>query len=507
VTTDALRDSGLANLLRRGFVPLIGAVLLAAVSAAAGPEVLITAMIGMLAVAIVATRPAWAVAILLTFLMVQYGSRRYEREGVAGIAALLPSGSGLLTVNNLLGLFLALLMLYHIYRDNDWTFLRSRPLHLIVLITAMLALSGLMSGIDPSQFEDIGLSMSSAQDPTRLLISRALFLVLFIFFVRRPKDIRLLVGVFVALALMTAWSGSQASFVGGGRPEIADYRAGGTAVLIQSTQNPNRLALVCTIALVMIWEFAQANTRRVWRWAAMAASLLLVLTVFLSASRGGLIGMSVAGLMLFVRVRGGSGGILYLLAAVAIGAVLISEMVPPEAFERLSNLPGLSNEDAMSSAEGEGSLQRRSYTYELGFKLWEKAPILGFGPGNWPLVRFVNDPLRSAAAPHSSYMQALVEGGVVSLVLYLTLFWVTIRDLVRCERSPEAMTRAKRDGLDWVLAGTRICLVTMMVFSLFADLWYLVFAYYLIGLACVLTQRYLPVAQAAPHAAPMLQAA
>ena len=88
--------------------------------------------------------------------------------------------------------------------------------------------------------------MSSAQDPTRLLISRALFLVLFVFFVRRPKDLRLLVAVFVALALMTAWSGSQASIIGGGRPEIADYRAGGIEVLIESTQNPNRLALICT---------------------------------------------------------------------------------------------------------------------------------------------------------------------------------------------------------------------------------------------------------------------
>jgi len=72
----------------------------------------------------------------------------------------------------------------------------------------------------------------------------------------------------------------------------------------------------------------------------------------------GLIGMALAGLMLFVRVRGGSGGVLYLLAAVVIGAVLISEMVPPEAFERLSNLPGLHGDTDGGSAEGEGSLQR-----------------------------------------------------------------------------------------------------------------------------------------------------
>ncbi|MFN8643958.1 MAG: O-antigen ligase family protein [Candidatus Binatia bacterium] len=485
--------------MRRVLWPVVGSVALAAVSATAGPEMLIATLVALVAVTIVATRPTWGVATLLTLLMVQYGSRRYEREGVAGIISLLPGGAGLLTVNNLLGLFLALLMFYEIYRDNNWSFLRSRPLHLVILITAVLALSDFMSGIDPSQFDQIGLSMSTGQDPIRLLVSRALFLVLFIFFVRRPRDVRLLIAVFVGLAVITAWSGAQASFVGGGRPEIADYRAGGTEVLIQSTQNPNRLALVCTIALVMIWTYAQADVVRRWRLLALAACLLMVLTVFLSASRGGLIGMSVAGLMLFVRVRGGSGGVLYLLAALTIGAVLISEMVPPEAFERLGNLPGLSRDDGMGSAEGEGSLQRRSYTYKLGVELWEKAPIIGVGPGNWPLVRFMNDPLRSAAAPHSSYLQALVEGGVVSLALYLALFAIAVRDLVRCERSPEAMAAAKRDGLDWVVAATRICLITLMVFSLFADLWYLVFAYFLIGLACVLTQRYLPLAGAAPQ--------
>lgn len=489
MSATTLRDSSAAA-LRRGLWPILGGVVLAMISLAAGPEVLTMALIGVAGVAFIATRPAWGVAILLTLLMVQYGPRQYERGGIASIINLLPAGSGLLTLNNMLGLFLTVLMVYHVYRDNDWSFAHSRALRLMLLVTAMLVLSGFMSGIDPSQFDAIGLRVSIGQDPSRLLISRALFLALFIFFIRQPRDVRLLVGVFVALAVITAWSGSQASFVGGGRPEIADYRAGGTAVLIQSTQNPNRLALVCTIAFVMIWEFAQANALRRWRWLAMGALLLLVLTVFLSASRGGLIGMALAGLMLFVRVRGGSGGVLYLLAGLAIGAVMISEMVPQEAFERLGNLPGLHQGD-LGSAEGGGSLERRSYTYQLGVELWEKAPVIGFGPGNWSLVRFLNDPLRSAAAPHSSYLQALVEGGVISLALYLTLFALTIRDLVRCERSPEIMARARGDGLDWVLAGTRICLVAFLVFSLFADLWDLIFAYFLIGLAAVLTQRYL----------------
>jgi O-antigen ligase len=272
---------------------------------------------------------------------------------------------------------------------------------------------------------------------------------------------------------------------------FADYRAGGTQVLIQSTQNPNRLALVSTIALVLIWEFSQAHRLRRWRWAAMAASLLMVLTVFLSASRGGLVGMSIAALLLFVRRRGGSSRKLYGIAAFGLGALLISEIVPPEALNRITNVPGITASSA-GGDPGAGSVQRRSYTYGLAIDLWQKAPLVGIGPGNWPLVRFLNDPLRSAAAPHSSYMQALVEGGLVSLTLYLVLFYVTVRDLWRCEASPQVMAQARQDGLDWLLAATRVCLVAFMVFSFFADLWDLVFAYFLLGLAAVLIQRYQP---------------
>ena len=495
MNASSLRHSGVAALQRLPLLALAGAALVALVAVASGPVLLTTTVIGIAAVLLIATRPQWGVAFILFTLMVQYGNRRYEREGFAGLASLLPGGSGLFTVNNMLGLFLGLLLIYQLYRDGDWSFLRSRQLQLMALITAVFALSGFMSGIGPADFADVGLRATVAQDPVRLLVSRGLFLVLFVFFLRQPADLRMIVGVFVVLALLTAWSGAGAAITGGGRPEVADYRAGGTQVLIQSTQNPNRLALVSTIALVLIWEFSQAHRLRRWRWAAMAASLLLVLTVFLSASRGGLIGMSIAALLLFVRRRGGSSRMLYGIAAFGLGALLISEIVPPEALSRLTNVPGVT-ESSSSSDPGGGSVQRRTYTYGLAIDLWQKAPLVGVGPGNWPLVRFLNDPLRSAAAPHSSYMQALVEGGLVSLTLYLVLFYVTVRDLWRCEASPHVMAQARQDGLDWLLTATRVCLVAFMVFSFFADLWDLVFAYFLLGLAAVLIQRYQPLIRA-----------
>jgi O-antigen ligase len=197
-------------------------------------------------------------------------------------------------------------------------------------------------------------------------------------------------------------------------------------------------------------------------------------------------------MMLFVRRRGGSGRLLYALAVVVIGGMLIQEVVPQQALDRITNIPGISRQDPNSSAAGEGSIERRKYTYEIGIKIWQKAPLVGVGPGNWPYVRFLTDPLRSAAAAHNSYLAALAEGGIITLALYALLFYVVIRDLLRCERDPRIVEQARRDGLEWLLAATRICLIAFLVFSLFADLWDLVFSYFLLGVAAVLIERYRP---------------
>jgi O-antigen ligase len=325
------------------------------------------------------------------------------------------------------------------------------------------------------------------------LVSRAFFLVLFVFFLQEPRDLRLVVGLFVGLAFLTAWSGSSAAITGTGQLDMSAYRAGGLEVLIQSTKNPNRLALVATLAMVFAWEYGQAYQSRRWvRGSALAIALLMVVTVFLSASRGGLIGLVVAGMMLFVRRRGGSGRFLYGLVAIVVGIMLVRELVPEQVVERITNIPGITRSDPEASSAGGGSLERRRYTYEIGLQIWRTAPIVGVGPGNWPYMRFLLDPLHSVGVAHNSYLAALAEGGIISLVLYLTLFYVTVRDLLRCERHPDSVQRAKDDGLHWLLPATRICLIAFLVFSLFGDLWDLVFSYFLIGVAAVLIIRYQP---------------
>src|SRR4029453_5079364 len=132
-----------------------------------------------------------------------------------------------------------------------------------------------------------------------------------------------------------------------------------------------------------------------------------------------------------------------------------------------------------SNAPGSGSAQRRAYTLEIGAKIWTQAPIFGVGLGNWSYKRFLMAPARSTAPAHNSYLNALVEGGVVSFVLYLLLFRFTLRQLGASERPPSVGRRPAAGGLLWMVSDVRICMLSLMVFAIFADLWELVVFYFL----------------------------
>ena len=478
--------------------PVIFTLTLAAIGLLIGPEILIVGLIGVGGAIAIGMRPQLGVALLLSLLMVQYGQRGTEREGIADtISNLVPQGTGFLTINNALGMYLVALLVYDQFFAKDWSFLRNRIFQLILVVTIVQVFSGLVSGIKFTDQIAMGLQSTSAEDPSRVLITRALFVALFLYFVREPRDLRMILALFIVLTVVTAWTGSQAALTGYGAMDVSRMsagRAGGLDVLIQSSKNPNRLALIATLGLVYIWEYSQAHQMRKWfRWVALGVALLMIVTVFLTASRGGLIGLVVVGSMLFVRKSGGSGRWLYGMAAVLLAGVLIAELVPEESMERITNIPGISKEDP--NAPGAGSTERRAYIFSIGFQIWEKSPIIGIGPGNWSYVRYQVDPIRSVAVAHDSYLAALAEGGVISLGLYLLLFYVTIRDLLRCERNPDIVELAKSEGLEWVLGATRICMIGFMVFSIFSDLWDLIFSYFLLAVSSALVQRYQPSAR------------
>jgi len=467
-------------------LPLAAFAILSVIAAAVEPELTSFLILGLVCLSVIAWRPYLGVAIILTMFLIEYGERRGGAFG-----EFVTAGSGLLTINNVIGLFLATLLMHRVYVDRDWSFLHSRQVYLMIIITVVLVLSAVWNRVDYSDLEMVGIQ-GPTQNPARLMISRALFLLLFVAFVRRPRELRLMVGIFLALALASALAGYSNAMAGTGfRAAVAEsgYRAGGVAVLIEEARNPNRLALICSLALIFIWEYAQTVYQNWRRVVSLATVALLVLTVFLTASRGGVAGLVATGLFLLSRSGERAKRLAYAAVVTILAFVVIREFIPEPTAERLEAVPGLSEE---VGGEGMGSAYRRSYGWAIAAKIAAQHPLLGVGLENWGFERFHLDPLRITTPPHNSYLLALAEGGIFTLTLYLALFWFTLRELRMIESNARIMHRAREEGLDWVIRGTHVAMLSYMVFALFGDIWVLVSFYLMLGLSGVLIHRYAP---------------
>lgn len=99
----------------------------------------------------------------------------------------------------------------------------------------------------------------------------------------------------------------------------------------------------------------------------------------------------------------------FVLAAVAMGVLLQDRLV------------------AASASWGERALQMRD-----GVTLWLAKPVLGVGPNNWQyLYPYVQTAPYDANVVHSSIVQALVDAGVLGLVVMVAMAAVGVRDLLR----------------------------------------------------------------------------
>jgi O-antigen ligase len=469
-------------------LPLAGLALVATLAATVHPQTVFYLMIGAVGVSVLVWQPHVGVGAILALLLVEY------RERVSDLlSSLVPAGSGLLSVNNGIGLLLGVLLVYRVYSEQDWSFLRSRQVQLILLIAVAFVISGLLSSVNIDEMVALGLR-EKGQDPTRFVFSRALFVLFFVAFVRGPRALRLMIGIFLVLALASALGGvlgvlTGLGYRGEGPGAVAGggYRAGGYGIVIKVARNPNRLALACSIALVFVWEYGQVAWQYWRRVVSMATVSLLALTVFLTASRGSVVSLLVSAYFLLAgRGQGMRRAAYGAMVALAV-AMLIVEFMPELTAERLSAIPGVTE---VTGETGAGSVYRRQYGWQVALRICAAHPLIGVGLDNYPYVRFEEDPMQLTSPPHNSYLEVLAEGGIVVLSLYFMLFWLSVTRLRQIENDPSALQRVREDGLEWILRGTRYALMSFLVFSLFADLWTQVIFYLLVGSSAVLIGAY-----------------
>jgi O-antigen ligase len=421
---------------------------------------------GLLFFALVVARPEYGIALFLsTFLMTYPPSLQ---------------GSGLLTINNALGGIFLILLTFKVYREEDFWFLRRPELHILIFILLTFYLSDRFNGPDPRLLPLIGAQAGTSEN-LRTFLTRTAFMVFFINYIRQPEHVRMIVLLALAFMVITALTGIQGVLRGGG---FAGYRAAvqGQAAAISSAANPNRLAMFAILAIAGLYYLMQSLHFPGAPLIIVPTIAVLALSVFMTASRSGLLGLGVCGLVIVIDEGIDLRKILtFGLAALLVGVVLI-QFVPEKTMERLTNLPFTQGGE---EGVGASSLERRQYTWEIAFELFRENPILGVGIGNWELARFLKDPAHATGAPHSSYLLALCEGGVFCLTGFLLLLWQTWSNLRFAEPylSDPSFPLA---NLKWVIKSTKASFMVLVFFSLFADLWQLVIIYWLVGLSIVM---------------------
>jgi len=215
----------------------------------------------------------------------------------------------------------------------------------------------------------------------------------------------------------------------------------------------NAFALAINMALPMFLFLARDEKRRSYRWLLYLAFVFGVISVVLTYSRGGLLGL--VAVLLSITLKSN-----YKLVSsffVALACVGVFAFAPPQWMDRMTGL---------ARGEVDRSGHQRLVSWGTSWNFAMDYPITGGSFNALPNVqlfqRYQPEPLPGgflSSGPHSIYFQMLEEQGFVGLTLYLFLVgscWASLLSLRR---------RSGRSPLSqWIVPYTHMIEVSLLGF-------------------------------------------
>jgi O-antigen ligase len=317
-----------------------------------------------------------------------------------------------------------------------------------------------------------------------LAISRYLAFMLFMPFVlvsvRTQDDLRRVLYV-VALAFIIVFPYAiRQMFRYGGRLGVG---------LSETNYFAANLVLVIPIAFAIATVHGDPLKRKLWA----AAGGVLVLALFLTSSRGGFLGLLVAGLVYAYRRKGLRGALILLVCLMCaalptgIGGRMVATFTQGE-----SEVAGL-----------EQSNRAHTALFWAGLRMIADAPITGVGPENFKALSLQYAPeLTKSYIAHNTYLELAAETGIPVLVLFLLLVATALHTLNRATKltgTPEA-----RQLAGWA-EGLRCGLIGFLVSGAFISaqyekmFWVVVFASIVVGRLVERRERQIAIEASAPE--------
>jgi len=236
--------------------------------------------------------------------------------------------------------------------------------------------------------------------------------------------------------------------------------------------NPNDLAFAVVLALPFALLFMLISKNVVVKVLWLGGMLIMLFTIFLTASRAGFIDLVISGsvTLYFFAVKGKRPT---LLVGTLFTAVLIAATVGGKLYDRFSALEGGSTTEKSAY----GSYQDRMYLMVRAVDAIEHYPIFGIGARNFPTYSGIWRDV------HMTYLQAGAEGGIPLLILYLMFFRRGFKNLKLLR---------KRDDLDpnttLFVGALTSSLVGFVVGALFAPETFQYFPYFAVGFSAALVR-------------------
>ncbi len=179
----------------------------------------------------------------------------------------------------------------------------------------------------------------------------------------------------------------------------------------------NFLGLVLAMLVPLCWGLIATTRSRILRLCLAFVVLCSIMQVVMSNSRGSSIALGIGLLLIVLRSRRGFVGALALGLCAAAAIYLVRDTY----FDRMGTL---------KAPEQEASAASRLVHASAAFDMWKDYPLLGVGFGgfNYAVLAPKYQPeLDGEHVAHNTYLQMLVDSGIVAFFLYIWIIIAAIR--------------------------------------------------------------------------------
>jgi len=211
-------------------------------------------------------------------------------------------------------------------------------------------------------------------------------------------------------------------------------------------EDNNDYALLLNVAAPMAFYVARGEQNRWIRRGCYALSVMMMITVLFTLSRGGFLGLCVVLFGLALKSKYKAVGIVTVLLLSSITFALL----PDRVVERVGTIS--------TAPEADLSARMRFDSWQVSLRIINDHPAFGVGPRNMTEVfdRYLDT--GHVRVAHNSFLQMAVDGGLPALMLFLGLILLSYARLRRSrsmleQRAPNSSLIAYSHGLEIALIG------------------------------------------------------